>query len=198
MREWGTSWSCPDELMSHIVGMWCHGQQRDSVWQSKGHQISVHWECKSERMKLPQALFSYTKKLMTSFLTVHSSPAAEAVSKSAQVCVVSENMIHGRGQSLALSWQLLKIVFHWRTHSTHLCWSLLWWHCKTLYSRTAAIREPETLSQILNKLGSHSLLRIQICFLHTASIKKKKKVQMMQNKIKNITIQWSGAWEVTM
>lgn len=54
-------------------------------------------------MKLPKALFSYTKKLMTSFLTGHSSPGGEAISKPAQVCVVSENMVHGRGQSLALS-----------------------------------------------------------------------------------------------
>lgn len=98
------------------------------------HQLSAGWEWKSERMKLPQALFSYTKKLMTSFLTGHSSPGGEAISKLAQVCVVSENMVHGRGQSFALAWQLLKIRFHWRTHSTHLCWSFHWWHCKTPYS----------------------------------------------------------------
>lgn len=54
-------------------------------------------------MKLPKALFSYTKKLMTSFLTGHYGPGGEAISKLAQVCVVSENMVHGRGQSLALS-----------------------------------------------------------------------------------------------
>ena len=93
------------------------------------------WECKSELMKLPQALFSYTKNLMTSFLTGHSGPGGgEDISKPAQVCVVSENMVHGRGQSLALSWQLLKIGFPRRTHSAHLCWSLLWWHCETPHS----------------------------------------------------------------
>lgn len=95
----------------------------------------------AERMKLPAALFGYTKKLMTSFLAGHSSPGGQAISKLAQVCVVSENMVHGRGQSLALSWQLLKIRFHWHTHSTHLCWpppSLFWWHCKTLYSSVGA------------------------------------------------------------
>lgn len=74
-------------------------------------------------MKLPQALFSYTKKLMTSFLAGHSGPGGEAISKLAQVCVVSENMVHGRGQSLALSWHLLRIGFLWRTQSAHLCWS---------------------------------------------------------------------------
>lgn len=132
----GTSQACPHEL--HIAGMWCHGQQRDGVWESRGHQLSARWECKTELMKLPQALFSYTKKLMTSFLTGHSSPGGEAISKLAQVCVVSENMVHGRGQSLALSWQLLRIGFHWCTHSTHLCWSLLWWHCKTPYSSVDA------------------------------------------------------------
>lgn len=60
-------------------------------------------ERKSEQMKLPQALFSYTEKLMRGFLAGHSGPGGEAISKPAQVCVVSENMVHGRGQSLALS-----------------------------------------------------------------------------------------------
>lgn len=54
-------------------------------------------------MKLPQALFSYTKRWMAGFLRGYSGPVAEAISKPAQVCVVSENMVHGRGQSLALS-----------------------------------------------------------------------------------------------
>lgn len=94
----------------------------------RGYQLSTCWECKSELMKLPRALFSYTKKLMTSFLAGHSVPGGAAISKLAQVCVVSENMVHGRGQSLALSWQLLKIGFRWRTHSAHSCWSLLGWH----------------------------------------------------------------------
>lgn len=63
----------------------------------------------SERVKLPRALFGYTKYLMSSFLT---SPGGEAGSKIDQVCVVSENKVHGRGQSAALSSQLLKVGFH--------------------------------------------------------------------------------------
>lgn len=47
-------------------------------------------------MKLGQALLSYTKTLMTSFLTGHSSPGGEAILKLARVCVVSENMVHGK------------------------------------------------------------------------------------------------------
>ena len=114
-----------------LAGMWCHDQQRDGGWGSRWRQLSACCERTSEQMKLPQTLFSYTKNLMTGFLVGHSGPAGEAISKLAQVCVVWENMVHGRGQSLALSWQLLKIRFHQRTHSTHLCWSLLWWHRKT-------------------------------------------------------------------
>lgn len=115
--------SSPDEPVPYITDMWCHSRG------STGYQLSAGWECRRELMKLPKALFSYTKKLMTGFLTGHSSPGGEAISKLAQVRVVSENKVHGRGQSLALSWQLLKIGFRWRTHGAHLRWSLLGWHC---------------------------------------------------------------------
>ena len=43
-------------------------------------------------MKLPQALFSYTKKLMTSFLAGHSSPGGEAISKACFKCVLFQKI----------------------------------------------------------------------------------------------------------
>ena len=136
MSWWGALCSCPDELVPRIAGMWGHSRHRDGVrrvvvggLRQRVPAISARSECRSELMKLPQALFSYTEKLMTSFLAGHSSRWGEAISKPAQVCVVSENMVHGRGQSPALSWQLLKIGFRRRTHGAHWRWSLLWWHC---------------------------------------------------------------------
>lgn len=45
-----------------------------------------------ELMKLGQALLSYTKTLMTSFLTGHSSPGGEAILKLARVCVLFQKI----------------------------------------------------------------------------------------------------------
>lgn len=60
------------------------------LWESRGHRGCVRRQCRSELMKLQQALFRYTERLMTSFLTGQSRPGGEAISKSAQVCVASE------------------------------------------------------------------------------------------------------------
>lgn len=58
--------------------------------------ISVSLGHMKELMKFAQALLSCTKTLMTSFLTGHSSPEGETILKLARVCVVSENMVHGK------------------------------------------------------------------------------------------------------
>lgn len=50
-----------------------------------GGTISVCLGHVMELMKLAQALLSYTKTLMSSFLTGHSSPAGEAILKPARV-----------------------------------------------------------------------------------------------------------------